>query len=336
MHNKFDIVFFSSGDFGIPTLQTLLVNDNFNVKGIVTSKDKVVYNKKKIADIASENGIPYIIPRNDDELIGFISGILNECKFLTYCVISYKKLSDEILSLVDGRAINIHASVLPYLRGASPINWAIRLGFKQTGLTAFKLSNKIDCGDIITTTVVDIDATDNYDSLFKKLSYKCADFTIPALLQYIATNISGLDGNNLCQQPNIGVSSNILVAPKIKGNYWNGWSYMKTDEINRLFKSTPNGLPCKLYVVNKDDDRDFYEYNVKIWRYNFVPNEENYTDYKHYLNIPLLSQPETMISIKEIQLEGKKRLDIAEFLRGFKYTRKGESDYRLEFSTQFD
>lgn len=336
MLNKINIIFFSSGDFGIPTLHSLLMNDIFNVKGIVTSKDKVIYNKKKIADIASENSIPYIIPRNDDELIGFIRGILTECKFLTYCVISYKKLSDNVLSLVDGRAINIHASILPYLRGAAPINWAIRLGFKQTGLTAFKLSDKIDCGDIITTTVVDIDDNDNYDSLFKKLSYKCADFTRIALLQYIATNISGLESNNLCPQPNIGIKANILVAPKIKGNYWNGWLYMKTDEINRLFKSTSNGLPCKLYVINKDDDREFYEYNVKIWGYEFIADKGNYTDYKHYLYIPLPIQPKTVMSIKEIQLEGKKRLTITEFLRGFKYTRNGESDYKLEFSTQFD
>lgn len=335
-----NIVFFSSGDFGIPTLKALIEDKRYNVKGIVTSKDKVVYNDKRILDIAKENSIPCCIPSNEEELYCFLETIKNNefetVNNLYYCVISYKKLSDRILSLVEGRAMNVHASILPFLRGAAPINWAIRLGFKQTGLTAFKLSDKIDCGDIITTTIVDIDGDDDYDSLFKKLSYKCADFTMSALLQYIATNISGLESNYLYKQPNIGVKSNILVAPKIKGDYWNGWLYMKTDEINRLFRSTPNGLPCKLYVVNKDDDRDFYEYSVKIWRYNFVPNEENYTDYKHYLNIPLLSQTETMMSIKEIQLEGKKRLDIAEFLRGFKYTRKGESDYRLEFSTQFD
>lgn len=335
MIDKINIIFFSSGDFGIPTLQLLLMNDVFNVKGIVTSKDKVIYNNKRIADIANENGIPYIIPRDDDELIGFISGILYGCKFLSYCVISYKKLSNEVLSLVNGRAINIHASILPYLRGAAPINWAIRLGFKQTGLTAFKLSDKIDCGDIITTTVVDIDDNDNYDRLFEKLSDKCANFTIRAFLQYIATNIGGLEINNFCQQPNIGIKSDILVAPKINAQYWNNWLCMKDNEIDRLFKSTSNGLPCKMYAVNEDDEREFYEYNVKIWNYEFVTDDGKCTDYKHYLNVPLINQKGTVLSIKEIQLEGKKRLSIEEFLRGFKYTRKSENTYKLIFSSEF-
>jgi len=177
-----NVVFFSSGDFGIPTLKALIENEKYNVKGVVTSNDKAVYNDKRIADIADANGIPCCIPSNDDELYYFLENIKDDKSDfgnnLYYCVISYKKLSDRILSLVDGRAMNVHASILPFLRGAAPINWAIRLGFKETGLTAFKLSDKIDRGDIINSMFVNINDDETYDSLFKKLSDKCVDFTM--------------------------------------------------------------------------------------------------------------------------------------------------------------
>ena len=162
-----NVVFFSSGDFGIPTLKALIENEKYNVKGVVTSNDKAVYNDKRIADIADANGIPCCIPSNDDELYYFLENIKDDKSDfgnnLYYCVISYKKLSDRILSLVDGRAMNVHASILPFLRGAAPINWAIRLGFKETGLTAFKLSDKIDRGDIINSMFVNINDDETYD-----------------------------------------------------------------------------------------------------------------------------------------------------------------------------
>ena len=251
--NVTNIVFFSSGDFGIPTLKALIEDKRYNVKGIVTSKDKVVYNDKRILDIAKENGIPCCIPSNEEELYCFLEPIKNN-EFETdnnlyYCVISYKKLSDRILSLVEGRAMNIHASILPFLRGAAPINWAIRLGFKQTGLTAFKLSDKIDCGDIIYSMFVDINKDETYDSLFEKLSNKCADFTMCSLNRFRIMSITDSDGKH---QPNIGVKSDILVAPKITMKYWDGWLNLSMDEIDRLFRSTSNGLPCKLYIIDSN------------------------------------------------------------------------------------
>ena len=268
-----NIVFFSSGDFGIPTLKALIEDKRYNIKGIVTSNDKVVYNDKRILDIAKENGIPYCIPSNEEELYHFLEPIKDtESEFgnnLYYCVISYKKLSDRILSLVEGRAMNVHASILPFLRGAAPINWAIRLGFKQTGLTAFRLSDKIDCGDIIRWTFVDMDVDETYDSLFLKLSDKCVDFTMGSLNMFRIISITGTGEGH---QPNIGVKSDILVAPKITLKYWDGWLSLSMIEISRLFRSTSYGLPCKLYVIDSDKNKPCDVFNAKIWNYEFIPN----------------------------------------------------------------
>lgn len=339
-----NIVFFSSGDFGIPTLKALIEDKRYNVKGIVTSKDKVVYNDKRILDIAKENGIPCCIPSNEEELYCFLETIKNN-EFETgnnlyYCVISYKKLSDRILSLVEGRAMNIHASILPFLRGAAPINWAIRLGFKQTGLTAFKLSDKIDCGDIIYSMFVDINENETYDSLFEKLSNKCADFTMGSLNMFRIMSITDSDGKH---QPNIGVKSDILVAPKITMKYWDGWLNLSMDEIDRLFRSTSNGLPCKLYIIDSNKTEPCAVFDAKIWDYEFISNLEAESegvnwyptecDGKHYIRVAFGDQVEKVMSIKEIQLSSKKKMGVEEFLRGFKYTRNNENNYRLMIST---
>lgn len=343
-NNIINIVFFSSGDFGIPTLKALIENKRYHIKGIVTSKDKVVYNDKRILDIAKENSIPYCIPSNEEELYHFLEPIKDtESEFgdnLYYCVISYKKLSDRILSLVEGRAMNVHASILPFLRGAAPINWAIRLGFKQTGLTAFRLSDKIDCGDIISSIFVDIDIDETYDSLFEKLSNKCADFTMGSLNIFRVMSITDSDGRH---QPNIGVKSDILVAPKITMKYWDGWLNLSMNEIDRLFKSTSNGLPCKLYVIDSNKIKPCAVFDAKIWNYEFIPNFEEGSegvnwyptecDGKHYIRVAFGDQVEKVMSIKEIQLSGKKKMGVEEFLRGFKYTRNNEDNYRLVISS---
>lgn len=331
-----NLVYFSSGDFGVPTLKALVEHKDFNIKAIVTSRDKVVYNDKRIVEIAKENDIPCCIPNVEDELYSFLSSIKEDN--LCYCVISYKKLSERILSLVDGRAINIHASILPFLRGAAPINWAIRLGFKQTGLTAFKLSNKIDAGDVIETERVDIDNNETYETLFKKLSYRCVDFTCSAMHTF---NL--IDNDRFIPQLNVGIRRDILTAPKITKNYWNGWQNLSMEEIDRLFRSTPDGLPCKLLVATNTNSIPIISFKAKIWKYEFIPNFEDGSDGvnwyptecdgKHYIRVAFGNQVEKVMSIKEIQISGKKKLSIEEFLRGFKYTRDGKSNYRLIISS---
>lgn len=332
-----NIVYFSSGDFGIPSLIKLLDKGNgqtdISIKGIVTSKDKTLFHPKKISDIAEENEIPYIIPKNEEELMKFLTSLGSIDMF---CVISYKKLSPNILSLVNGNAINIHASLLPFLRGAAPISWAIRIGFKQTGLTAFKLSDKIDSGDIIATTAVDIEKDENYQSLFKRLSDICADNFITTVIEYYMKSISD---DNVCflHQPSVGVKSRLLMAPKINRTYWLGWKDLDNNEIDRLFKSTMKGLPCKLYAINRDDIRETYEFQAKIWDYEWLSYEdaEKHTldlyptecDGKNYLRIPTGQHGTMLMSIKKFQLEGKKIMPITDFLRGFKYSRKIDQFY---------
>lgn len=334
-----NIIFFSSGDFATKTLYLLTqrMSEEYgfdvNVKGVVTSNGKAKYYSETIKQIAFDNDIPYCIPKNEDELYDFL---ISFNYIDAYVVISYKKLSQRILDIVNGKAINIHASVLPFLKGAAPINWAIRNGFKETGLTSFYLNNDIDCGNIIDSTIIEIDDNETFETLYKKLSDRCPTFLMETLSKMMLKEYE-VGKKQIC----LGVEDKypkLFKAPKITNKYCGDWLRFNQKEIDCLFRSTDEGLPIKLYAVNRDDNRDYYEFDAKIWNFEFVPIIGNVSsdltvcDGKNYIKVCFGEQTEKAISIKEIQLSGKKRLNIKEFLRGFKYSRL-INQYKLMIST---
>lgn len=338
-----NIIFFSSDDFAAETLQFLTkgmaeeYGFNVNVKGVVTSNGKAKYYPESIKQIAFDNDIPYCIPKNEEDLYNFLTSF-NDID--VYVVISYKKLSQRILNIVNGKAINVHASVLPFLKGAAPINWAIRNGFKETGLTSFYLNNDIDCGNVIDSTIIKVDDNETFETLYKKLSDRCTTFLMETLSKMMLKEYD-VGKKQIC----LGIEDKypkLFKAPKITNKYWGDWLRFSQKEIGCLFRSTNEGLPIKLYAVNRDDNRDYYEFDAKIWDFEFVSNFEegsnninlDFTqcDGKNYIRVVFGTQIEKAISLKEIQLSGKKRLSIIEFLRGFKYSRL-ISQYKLMIST---
>ena len=141
MKEKIKILFFGSGEFPLGTFQDLCSSVDIEVVGLVTSKDKPMFKNHKVKslyEVAEENNIPTLVIGStfSDEDIEWIQN--HRAQFNV--VISFKKLPQEVIDSAQ-YSFNVHASILPYFRGAAPINHAIRLGCKQTGLTAFMLSD---------------------------------------------------------------------------------------------------------------------------------------------------------------------------------------------------
>ena len=122
---KQKILFFGSGDFPVRTFRMLIAN-GYEIAGLVTSKDRVFFESERLSDIANANNIPVYVPRTTDEpeLLQW----LDEHPADIFCVISYKYLKSDVLSKAK-TAFNVHASLLPFLRGANPITWAIMNNF---------------------------------------------------------------------------------------------------------------------------------------------------------------------------------------------------------------
>ena len=318
------VVFFANGDFAIDTFETL-VNNGSNIVGLVTStNDKVRFHKKTIRQVAEELRVPYYVIKGDnfEEDVFFIDW-LKRMNADIFCVISFKKLPKKVIKLAKKCAFNVHASLLPFLRGAAPINWAIRLGYKETGLTAFVLSNKIDQGDIIANTKVKIATGEKYTTLYKKLSDACVDFTdhvIEDVLQHkdwkdcLIAQPTWSDGNEY-----------VHVARKVNSDYfYTHWSHFDCERMQNLVNSVDNiGLPCK--IITKDKDGNKLSFDAKIFEVEKHHNEEEPNGYcesdgKTFVKINLSGYVDAVF-IKKIQLSGKRIMSIEDFLNGFRYFR---------------
>lgn len=340
------LVCFGSGDFPIETFECLV--KHYNVVGLVTSNDKPVFGNKRVYNIAKENNIPVCVP-NDLESDEFLNW-LDEVDGNIYCVISYKFLPECVVKKAK-YAFNIHASLLPLLRGAAPINWAIRYGFERTGLSAIKLANKIDTGGIISTYGEDISDDDNFETLFRKLSTDSM-LLVSSIMEEIEDDIFYVH----TEQPQIpkSLDNKIFHAPKLnKENttfvYYDNVGASANDIHNMIRSLSPNiGTTFKMsirkYVPGDTDDEgefdDVRDITFKVYESEVVNKgrewiDSNYdgsdilTDWKNYLYILPPSCGDEVVSVRRIQLPGKKILSVREFLKGFQNFNKPEYNFFL-------
>ena len=329
---KDKIVFFANGDFAIDTFETL-VNNGSNIVGLVTcANDKIRFHKKTIRQVAEELRVPYYtIKGNEFEKDVFFIDWLKRMDADILCVISFKKLPNEIIKLAKKCAFNVHASLLPFLRGAAPINWAIRLGYKETGLTAFVLSDKIDHGDIIANTRVKIAAGEKYTTLYKKLSDACVDFTdhvIEDVLQH-----ENWKDNRIIQGTPSTEYEYLATAPKIDLNYFKcHWTNFTAERFKHCVDSVDDiGFRCKIVLKSKDGKTK--EIMAKIYDVEIAKNDnqsidvigKTISDGKTFIKIILADN--TAVYIKKIQVMGKKIMDVETFLNGFRHFR--EDKYKV-------
>lgn len=172
------IVFMGTPDYSVPTV-TALKSAGHSIEAVFCQPDKPVGRKQIITAppvkvYAQENGIP--VYQLDTLRDGTALSKLTKINPDIIVVVAYGKiLPKEILSLPKHGCINGHASILPKLRGASPIQWAIVTGEKQTGVTVMQMDEGMDTGDILAVERTDITDTDTSESLFYRLSVITAD-----------------------------------------------------------------------------------------------------------------------------------------------------------------
>ena len=317
------IVFFASGDFAIDTFE-MLVKNGSNIVGLVTSLDSVKFHKNTIKEVAERLRIPYYVVKNGDmEKDTFFIDWLTRMKADIFCVISFKKLPKGIIKLANKCAFNVHASLLPFLRGAAPINWAIRLGYKETGLTAFVLSDQIDCGDIIANTKVKIATGEQYTTLYKKLSDECIDFT-----NFVIEEVLSRENwkQFLIKQPSYNPEFEYTIhAHKVNHDYFNcHWVSFSAERFKRLLDSV-NDIGVACYIKARDKDNNIHEFPAKIHEVELIEDCEDYcvqkteSDGKTFIRINFNDM--SSLLIKKIQIVGKKVMDVGDFLNGFRYFR---------------
>lgn len=183
------IVFMGTPDFSVPILKQLLM-ENYNVVGVVTQPDRPVGRKRIITPPpvkieALKHNIPVFQPEKlRDE--SSLQEILQLQPDLIITAAYGQILPKKLLDVPKFGCINVHASLLPELRGGAPIHYAIIQGKDKTGITIMYMAEKLDAGDILTQTVVSIDERDTVGTLHDKLSAagaKLLSETLPKLLK---------------------------------------------------------------------------------------------------------------------------------------------------------
>jgi len=303
--DKKKIVFMGTPKFAVPVLEMLI--EKYGVDLVITQPDKKVGRKKVLTAppvkvIAEEKGIKVLQP----EKISNDENVLSELKELNPDIIitaAYGQLVPEtILEIPKYKCINVHGSLLPKLRGGAPIQYSILEGHGKTGITIMYMVKKLDAGDMISKVEVDILDSDNYESLHDKLSIAGRDLLKETLPNIFTGNIAPEK-----QDDSLATFARNILREDEKID-WNKSARQIFNQI-RALDPTPGAFT-------------YLDENVlKIWNSEVVDLEENFSskkvgtiikqDKKH---IYLLCGENTVLKVKELQISGKKRMPVVNFL----------------------
>ncbi len=315
------IVYMGTPDFAVAPLQRL-VEEGYNVVGVVTMPDKPAGRGQKIQESAVKKyalqaGLRILQPeklKNPAFIEQFRS--LNADLGI---VIAFRMLPEVIWSMPRLGTFNLHASLLPQYRGAAPINWAIINGETTTGVTTFFLNNEIDKGDILAQKAITIDQEDNAGTLHDKLMLTGSDLVIETV-EMIA------DGSNNAIPQSVTQEITIKDAPKIyKETCHINWNMDCCNIINFIRGLSPypaawcelqkqNGdiITAKIFKAHSEQRTPDREKNNKTGK---EQSGKFLTDGKSYLKVTCA---DGYIYIDELQAAGKKHMTTEEFLRGFR------------------
>ena len=324
MFKKTRIVYMGTPEFAVAPLDELIKN-GYNIVGVVTVADKasgrgLKVNESAVKKYAVEHNIPVLQPLSlkDPEFLD----ALRAWKADLFVVVAFRMLPKVVWEMPKLGTFNLHAALLPQYRGAAPINWAVINGDKTTGVTTFMIDDGMDTGGIMYRYDCRIEPDETVGEVHDKLMELGSKLVVNTVEAIVENNVE------LRVQRSFIQGSEILrPAPKLTRELchidWNG----RTKDIYNLIRGL-SPYPAAFTELTKDDK----VLQMKIYRTVKVEGEEFasmlascglseaapgtvLSDGKTYLAI---TTADGAISVTELQLAGKKKMDIKSFLIGFR------------------
>ena len=307
------IIFMGTPEFAVASLDALL-KAGFNIVAVVTAPDKPAGRGQKLSEpavkkYAREKDIPVLQPvrLKDPGFLGQLSGFAADLQI----VVAFRMLPELVWNMPPKGTINLHASLLPDYRGAAPINWAVINGEKETGVSTFFLQHEIDTGNILLSEPVSIDDDETAGELHDKLM-----LTGAALLVKTVKAVESGDYTETPQQELIDASSGEQRAPKhapkiFKEDCLINWNRPMRQVYNHIRGLSP--YPAAFSYLH-DKTLKIYKSRPLAQSPSVQPGEVE-SDGKTYLRFACI---DGLIDVKELQLEGKKKMGTEEFLRGYR------------------
>jgi methionyl-tRNA formyltransferase len=301
------IVFMGTPDFAVASLSALLDSD-FDIAGVITAPDKPAGRGQKISEsavkkFAVERGLNILQPLKlkDPDFINELRSLNADIQV----VVAFRMLPELVWNMPPKGTINLHASLLPQYRGAAPINWAIINGEKRSGVSTFFLKQEIDTGDLLFAEEIDIENNDTAGDLHDKLMVLGAGLLVKSLKAIEAGKYTEIPQHTLQE-------IELKKAPKIfREDCEINWNRPVKEVFNLIRGLSP--YPTAFSTLQNK--------TLKIFSAGFeeIPVNDNpgsvLTDHKTYLKFTCQNG---LISVLELQLEGKKRMKVDEFLRGIR------------------
>lgn len=302
IEKEVSIVFMGTPDFAVPVLQGLI--DNYKVRAVVTQPDKPVGRSQELAKspikkLAEENTILVLQPTNLKEQWQMVTDL--RPTLIVTCAYG-QIVPRELLVYPTYGCINVHASLLPKLRGGAPIHRAIINGHKETGITIMHMAPKLDAGDIISQEKIEITDTDTASSLHDKLSILGRDLllkTLPSIIDRTAPRIEQVEEESTFAF-NISKEDEKIDFSKLKKQIYN--------QVRGL-----NSWPGAYFMFNGK--------RIKVWECRMSDNNfSNLLDgqvsgiYSDGIGIKV-SNGEIVLTL--IQPEGKPKMKAVDFANGF-------------------
>lgn len=298
------VIFMGTPDFAVGTLKSLIASEH-EVTAVVTQPDKPKGRGKAmqfppVKEVAVEAGIPVLQPGRvrEPETVEAIRNIEAD----VIVVVAFGQIiPKEILTMKKYGCINVHASLLPKYRGAAPIQWAVIDGEKESGVTTMQMDEGLDTGDMLLKAVVPLEKEETGGSLFDKLSSTGAGLLLETL--------AGLEKGTILPEKQ-GESPTAYAKMLKKEMGLIDWT-KSAEELERLVRGL-NPWPSAYSHLNGK--------TLKIWQAE-VEERDSENEPGTVVCVSKdgfgVQTGKGILKIRELQLEGKKRMDAGAFLRGY-------------------
>ena len=303
------VIFFGTPDFAVASLKEIHESKVHTVVGVVTAVDKPAGRGKKlrssaVKNYANEHELHLLQPENlkSNEFISHLQDLSAD----VYVVVAFRMMPKSVWSIPKYGTFNLHASLLPQYRGAAPINWVIINDEKETGVTTFLIDEKIDTGNVLLNEKIKIEEEDNAGSLHDKLMIIGKKLVIKTLNSIEEGDLNSIEQNikNL----------NLKTAPKLnKENTRINWK-KGAKEINSLIKGL-SPYPSAWCQIKLNDRL----LNLKIFRSEIGENLKlGAGEVLMGKNELIVGSASGTLKLLDVQLEGKRRSTITDFVNGHK------------------
>lgn len=309
------IVYMGTPEFAVESLKAL-VEGGYTIVGVITMPDKPVGKHQStlqaspVKQYALSQGLTVLQPEKlkDEVFLSQLKSLQPDLQI----VVAFRMLPEVVWNMPRFGTFNLHGSLLPQYRGAAPINWAVINGETETGVTTFFLTHEIDTGKIILQKRIPILDTDNVGIVHDKLMKVGAGLVVETVDMILSDQVKAIS-----QEQFYADIPQLHPAPKIfKQTCRINWN-----QSNKKVYDFIRGLSPYPSAWTEMKSKDGKSAVLKIYETEKHPANHKYnvgtllSDNKSYIDVAV---PDGYIRLLSIQLAGKKRLNITDFLNGFK------------------